>query len=204
MQKRLLGGLVLSLLAILAVLAVLLLDRPAPPAAPDPLQAALADYGVRLDLSATLDSRTELPGHTTLLATSGADRLRVAVTTDLAPADAPARVAELQAVIDNLFGDRQAPYPGQLSNTLQCPEEYKPEALPRGTWADAMIGLYANDRLAFGGCSEDLLRYHATVGIFYDPHTRRLFQVEYFASLDGADDRGPAVVASFSRTAEAR
>lgn len=200
MHKHLLGGLVLSLVLILAVLGALLLDRSPTPQDADPLQRVLSEYGVQLDLAAEVDSIAELPGHTTILARSGSDRLRIAITTDLDPADAPTRVAEVLAVIDNLFGDRQAPYPGQLSNTLRCPDEYKPRSLPRGPWAEAVLGLYANDRLAFGGCSEDLLRYHATVGIFYDPGTRRLFQVEYFASLDDDEDRGPEVVASFSRT----
>lgn len=198
MNRGLVLGLAASLVAVLAVLVVLLLTRPQPQAPTGELAMALATLGVSMDVDGQLTRVDDAAGRVSLLAELGGDRLRLRVDQDLDAAAADARIVEIRAVIDNLFGDRQAPYPGQLSNTLQCPERYQPEELPRGTWARSVIGLYANDRLAYGGCSEDLLRYHATVGFFYDAPGQRLFQVEYFAALDGEGDRGPAAVGSFS------
>lgn len=192
-MRGLLAGLVLTLLAGLAVLAALLLRREAPAS---PAEAALAAAGVQLDLpddaqvlrSAQRDGRPA-----SALLALGDDRLRLRVTEGLDAGDAEARVQELRRVLEGLFEDRQAPYPGQLSNTLRCPERFRPEAIaPRGE-ALELVGLYANDRLGFGGCSEDLLRYRATVGYFYDPAGRRLLQLTYFADLDGPD-AGPALL----------
>ena len=108
------------------------------------------------------------------------------------------------AVIVNLFGDRQAPYPGQLSHTLQCPARFQPQDLPHDGEVLARLSLYANDRLAYGGCSEDLLRYHATVAMVYDADAQRLFQVEAFAALGteladtDAAARGASLVDGFA------
>jgi hypothetical protein len=132
------------------------------------------------------------------------DRLRITVTEDLDSTAAQRRTDDVLAVIHNLFGDRQAPYPGQLSHTLQCPARFQPQDLPHDGETLARLSLYANDRLAYGGCSEDLLRYHATVSMVYDADAQRLFQVEAFAALGagladaGAAARGAALVDGFA------
>jgi len=197
-MRALIAGLVLTLAAGIAVLLVLLTRPVEVPLSP--LEVRLAATGVQLELppEALLlrADPAEGPLNSALFAI-GEDQLRLRVTPDLDAAAAAARVLETRQVIDNLFGDRQAPYPGQLSHTLRCPDRFQPAAVePRGE-ALAMLTLYANDRLTFGGCSEDLLRYHATVGFFHDPVGRRLFQVEYFAALESQrPDPGPALLRS--------
>jgi hypothetical protein len=199
--RGLIAGLVGTLVIGLGVLAALTL-RPTP-APLTPAQARLARAGVALALPAeaqVLRAEEEAGRLQTALLSVGSDQLRLRITEGLDAAGAAARVEEVRQVMDNLFEDRQAPYPGQLSNTLRCPDEYRPTPVePRGE-ALAMVGLYANERLAFGGCSEDLLRYRATVGFFYDPSSRRLLRVEYFAALD-APDAGPDLLRSLTLAA---
>lgn len=128
----------------------------------------------------------------------GEDRLRVRVTSGLEAARGAELAREERSLILGLFGDHQVPYPGALSTTLRCPEHLLPAALEPGGSAAFVLGLYANDRLSYGGCAEDLLRYRATVAAFVDPNGGRLVRVEYFEPMgSSAPPRGPEVVRSF-------
>ena len=96
-------------------------------------------------------------------------------------------VDDQRVMIESLFHDRQAPYPGQLSTTLQCPDELKPV---RGdTAGDPLLGLLyglrANDRFAYGGCSEDLLTHHAALALFFCEERHQMVKVEYFTPVAG-------------------
>lgn len=126
----------------------------------------------------------------------GADRMRVRVTTELGPGEGAALAREERALLDGLFEDHQAPYPGALSNTLRCADELRPaDVEPRGD-ALYLVQLYANDRYAFGGCAEDLLRYRATAGAWFDEGRAELIRVEYFEPKEGSTNRGPDVLRS--------
>ena len=133
----------------------------------------------------------------------GADRLRVRVASDLSALEGEALATEEKALILNLFEDHQVPYPGALSNTLQCPDSLHPVDIePRGA-ALFLLGLYANDRYAFGGCAEDLVQFRATVASYYDLAHRALVRLEYFEPKAGeAALRGPNALRSFHWTQE--
>ena len=128
----------------------------------------------------------------------GADRLRVRVASDLSALEGEALATEEKALILNLFEDHQVPYPGALSNTLQCPDALHPVDIePRGS-AVFLLGLYANDRYAFGGCAEDLVQFRATVAAYYDLAHRALVRLEYFEPKSGdAAPHGPDALRSF-------
>lgn len=166
-------------------------------AVPSALQANLASVGLSLQLSdAAAVSRADVEtGRLVHMLVEDRDaRVRIRVSHDVDAVDAERRIAEARQRIDALFGERQAPYPGELSNSLKCPEAFKPtDHTPRGA-ARTLVRLYANERLAYGGCADDLLAYRSTVGQYYDPDAARLIQVEYH-SPRAADDPGPAVLA---------
>ncbi len=131
----------------------------------------------------------------------GADRLRVRVTSDLSATEGTALATEEKALILNLFEDHQVPYPGALSNTLQCPDALRPVDIEPGGAALFLLGLYANDRYAFGGCAEDLVQFRATVAAYYDLAHRALVRLEYFEPKAGeAAPHGPDALRSFHWT----
>lgn len=182
-----------------ALATLVLLPEPSDTVRPaSPLAANLGSLGLDLDLStsATVDrADVEENRLVHMLVHDGDARVRIRATHDLDPAAAERRIAEARQRIDALFGERQAPYPGELSNTLKCPEAFKPvDHTPRGT-AHTLVRLYANERLAFGGCADDLLAYRVTIGQYYDPASRRLVEVEYFSPRAAAADPGPDVLA---------
>ncbi len=129
-----------------------------------------------------------------MLAERGEERLRIHVAWDLDAMAGPQRIQQSRAIIDGLYGERQAPYPGELSNTLKCPEEYRPTDISPMGAAAQLVHLYANERYAFGGCNPDLLAYRATVGMYYDESRRRFVEMTFFAPLEGVDS-GPTILA---------
>lgn len=201
MSRSLLVG---SLAVLLLVLGVLLATRTP---AVSPVDQALSTVSAvaAVPEGATVSQVRMNGDHLAILVVdAGEDRLRITVTEGLDATAAQRRTDDVLAVIVNLFGDRQAPYPGQLSHTLQCPARFQPQDLPHEGEVLARLSLYANDRLAYGGCSEDLLRYHATVAMVYDADAQRLFQVEAFAALGteladtDAAARGASLVGGFA------
>ena len=179
-------------LAIGTVAAAILLLRP-PPTEADAFREALSSVGFTMDLPDDLHivrTKQHEGRLQTALVESGSTRIRLQVSEGLNTEAAIQLSDDIRLQIDNLFEDRQAPYPGQLSNTLQCPPRFHPvEVLDKGAALFA-VQLYANDRMGFGGCSEDLLHYAATVGLVHDPVSERLVRLEVFEPIDATTDQG--------------
>jgi len=172
-------------------------DKPLPPRSP--LEANLASLELTLTLGpgATVARADVEEGQLVhMLIDDGDARVRVRATHGIDPKTAQERVEQDRQRISALFGERQAPYPGELSNSLKCPDQFKPtDHEPKGS-AQTMVRLFANERLAFGGCSEDLLAYAATLGTWYDPAAQRLVQVTYYSPRSAMVDAGPGLLAA--------
>jgi arylsulfatase A-like enzyme len=159
----------------------------------------MAGAGLELDLpdgATLLRSQGSGTGLESAVLALGDDRLRVRVVSGVQAAKAKALVDEERTLLEDLFGDRQAPYPGQLTNTLRCPETYHPQEVRPLGGALELLTLQANDRLGFGGCAADLLRYRATVGFFHDAQAKRLIKLEYFAALESDQGQGAKLLAT--------
>lgn len=85
-------------------------------------------------------------------------------------------ITERLFVINSAYRDYDSPYPGALSNQLKCSDNMKPIE------NDGIISLYATDRLTFGACSEELIRYGAMIRFLHC--NDKLYQVELFSDLD--------------------
>lgn len=167
---------------------------------PDSLTSDLAGVGAALTLPGALPLHVIAPGGVLSegVYAAGDDRLRVRVSANLDPGEGEQLAREERTLIFGLFEDHQAPYPGALSNTLRCPEELRPADIEPPGPALFLVSLYANDRYAFGGCADDLLRFRATVGAFYHPLLRQLMRVEYFEPKQSTGPlAGPDVLRSF-------
>jgi hypothetical protein len=166
---------------------------------PDPLAADLAAIGVALTLPgpATVVRRQPIDGPVRDgTYTLGVDRLHLRVAAGLAAGEGERLALESETLIFGLFEDHQAPYPGALSNTLQCGEGMRPQRVEGA--ARTLLTLFANDRYAFGGCADDLLRYHATVGAWLSPGGETLVRIEYFEPRAAGPERGLAAARSFT------
>lgn len=78
-----------------------------------------------------------------------------------------------------------SPYPGEVSSAISCAPEYRP------TYAKEQINAkevhiftgFANDRLVFGACADDLITKRAAVVMFYCGQEKRLYKFELFAPV---------------------
>jgi len=171
---------------------------PSNAASQTPLQTNLASVGLSVPLHADASvSRADVEeGRLVhMLVDIGDARMRIRVTHDLSSDRAEQRIDQDRQRIDALFGERQAPYPGELSHSLKCPEAFKPADHADKGSARTMVRLFANERLAYGGCSDDLLAYRATIGTWYDAPAERLVQVTYYTPRTDMIDAGPALLA---------
>lgn len=89
-------------------------------------------------------------------------------------------IEERLFVINSAYRDYDSPYPGALSNQLKCSEDMKPNE------EDGIVNLYATERLTFGACSEELIKYKATIRFLHCDNT--LYQIELFSSLDSSEE----------------
>ncbi len=184
-----------SALAGIAVLGVLAWPQPEQ----DPLAQALAQAGLDLDIppgSALLRDAPTLQGGRGLELQQGQNKL----TLDLSPVtdikQANTRIADQAYMLESLFYDRQAPYPGQLSNTLRCPEEFLPEKqIMEEPNQGLRFSLFANDRMSFGGCSRDLLSLRAVLLLLHCPASKQLVRLEAFTPIDSPDEEFLAAAA---------
>jgi len=81
-------------------------------------------------------------------------------------------------ILESLFLPITSPYPGAITNVIECPEEFKPKVheVENGT----IYTLFAGERFAYGICAEDLVAYYSTFGIF-DCKERGIFEVRIFS-----------------------
>ena len=104
---------------------------------------------------------------------------------------------------DSLFTAQDAPYPGVLTRRQVCPEKFHP------TFHDEMRNddkkvyyeIFANDRLTYGLCSQDVIAYNAILAYIYCDSAKTIFTVELFSPLaNNMDEKLASLIESFSCT----
>ena len=85
----------------------------------------------------------------------------------------------------NLYKPAASPYSEAITNILGCDTEFWPVeiAIENGK----AFSLFANERMSFGVCSTDLIKYKAAYGVF-DCGVKGVFEVGVFSQSDGAEE----------------
>ncbi|MFH1423449.1 MAG: hypothetical protein ABIG29_00645 [Candidatus Nealsonbacteria bacterium] len=81
-------------------------------------------------------------------------------------------------LLNSLFLPTTSPYPGVITNIIECPEEFRPKvkAVENGT----VYALFAGDRFNYGVCAQDLVAYFSAYGIFDCPK-KGIFEIRIFS-----------------------
>ena len=117
--------------------------------------------------------------------------IRVNIVSNIEKTNAQKEIDSRVVKMQNLFANAASPYPGEISDTVVCTEEFKPilktfkldnEDYPYFTG-------YLNNRLVFGSCVEDQLKHEGLLGIFYCPTQRKLYQIEYIRPKNQTSDK---------------
>lgn len=70
----------------------------------------------------------------------------------------------IEFLLNSIYQDHQAPYPGQITQVLSCPKDLRPRPLPEKEDPEAKrkgFLLMANDREVFGACEAGKVHFHA-------------------------------------------
>lgn len=128
---------------------------------------------------------------TKLTATDQKHIVKVAYTSHIISAQAKQYIDENLFSIDSLYQTTQSPYPDVITRTIECPTKFKPVFNKTETSIQDSFYyvLYANDRFAYGICSEDLIKYHAVFSIVYCKSEGELYKLEVFGGPKEAMDK---------------
>lgn len=108
------------------------------------------------------------------------EMIRVDVKNNVLGEDAK-KIIDAQVIkMKGLFENAASPYPGEISDEIECSKEYKPVFLERdlnNVHISTFQG-YLNDRLVFGACTQDQAVYKGTLSLFYCSNSEKLYQLE--------------------------
>lgn len=115
---------------------------------------------------------------------NGEDVLRVKAISGVDRKSADVLVEEEKVTIKALYGAALSPYPGQISNQIVCTEKFMPRFNTSQTEDYySYVSLFATDRLTYGACSEDLVKYNAVLAWMYCEEKKTLYQFEHFSPI---------------------
>ena len=93
-------------------------------------------------------------------------------------------VSEKSAILEAQYEIRDAPYPGEITKEVVCPEEYKPiKNIVGNKHSLANYRLHSTKSFTYGACASDLVAYNSFLGFFYCDG-KGLYQLELFVPVD--------------------
>lgn len=102
--------------------------------------------------------------------------VRKNVKEESAQKDIQGEIVRMKALFENAL----SPYPGELSNEIQCAKEFKPALTIKkinNTEVSYFNG-FLNERMVFGSCVKEQAVYKGILALFYCSSKKQLFQLE--------------------------
>lgn len=132
-------------------------------------------------------------------ATFDKDITKIKIIYPLTDKEALRFIENQRYMINTLFSKQKVPYPGPLTNLLECPEQYLPKIEEEQTEDSERVfySLYANNRLTFGGCTEDVLAYAAVLAFIYCKEKNEFYQIGCFTPKENPTLNYKEIVKSF-------
>ena len=116
--------------------------------------------------------------NTTLIAENGKTILRLERLKPLSQDAAERKKVDRLQILQALFLPFPSPYSEFVTNQTECPEEFWPIT------EDSVWQLYASERLTYGVCSRDLIKFNSALKLEYCPKQKALYQIEIFTPYD--------------------
>lgn len=99
------------------------------------------------------------------------------------------------ALIESQYEPQPVPYPEFITNSKDCAEKFKP-VKKEYAFGDYEL-LFAGERFSFGACSDDLIKYKASLGYFYCEKRKTLYKLEYFIPKEESTEKLENLTRSF-------
>ena len=119
-------------------------------------------------------------------ATSGNDILKSKTFLNLSKEEAEKYILNQAYKIESTFNQKEIPYPGQITNRFMCSEKLLPQKQEQLTDDSKIItySMFANDRFAWGGCDESLMKYYSFCSFVYCKNKNLAFNISYFTPIN--------------------
>lgn len=90
--------------------------------------------------------------------------------------------------IESLYETAKSPYPGALSNEIECGSEYRPNVkqIIVNTIAMTHVQGYQNDRFQLGSCMKEEIQYKSDLVLFHCESQKIWYQFEVITPLNEA------------------
>lgn len=131
-------------------------------------------------------------------AAAGGTLLKLEIVRGLSEGEAKETIAERVQMIQSLYTNLPAPYPGAVSNSMTFPEELRPqlrELLLDGR-ALPLYLLASNARRTYGAMNAELVAFRGGLLFLYDQTAATLYRLDYF--LPKEEYREDSLLAFFS------
>ncbi|MDD5669422.1 MAG: hypothetical protein PHE58_05265 [Candidatus Omnitrophica bacterium] len=136
----------------------------------------------------------------TIIARKDETTVKIEITEGLSAQDADRYISERMYVIESLFKRLPNPYPGMITNTIECPESFKPEKteIKINGQAVSVYVLNSTPRFTYGVCVDELIKYRGVAASLYVPGKKALFRVELFFPKEQFDkEKALTILGSF-------
>lgn len=102
--------------------------------------------------------------------------------------------------LTSLYENAQSPYPGAISDEISCDKKYKPvfKQLKTDSMNMRYYSGYLNDRLQYGSCISDQLKYKSSGAMFYCQTQKKWYQLELITPISQEVDDGLHLIKSIS------
>jgi len=88
--------------------------------------------------------------------------------------------------INGIFLNYTSPYPGDVTNIIECPKEFRPvfHKMENDKNLRQYLTTYSNNRFGLGVCSWDLVEYENLIGWIYCPNNQNLYKIQYYLPIE--------------------
>jgi hypothetical protein len=95
-------------------------------------------------------------------------------------------ISDKIAMFQSLFEKKRVDYPGQYSQYIECPAEFKPifEEKEILNGKISFFRTFSNSNYVSGACSPDLAVYKSIYGLLFCEETQKLYEISYFTNLE--------------------
>lgn len=112
-------------------------------------------------------------------------RIRIEAYADISAENANSYDKIKMMNIQSLYETAKSPYPGALSNEIDCGKDYRPQMgkLAVDGAPSTYIQGYLNDRFQYGTCLKEELEYESSLVLFHCPSQKKWYQFEIITPL---------------------
>jgi len=118
----------------------------------------------------------------TIVAKKNERVIKLEVIKNIDDKSAHRHIEERKHVINSLYNHIPSPYPGMISNTIECPDEFKPKVRYieiEGEKIPVYL-LSSTPRFTYGASVEELIRYRGALTFIYNEKQRVLYRIDLF------------------------